>query len=83
MARKRRSIRRRALRIHQESEHPLFMFALTGDEILEIAEISRLSRGKNGRLLGYQRPEVRRHIQNIVEYLNSDEVLFPNSTRMM
>jgi DGQHR domain-containing protein len=55
------------------------MFALTGEEILQLADISRLSRSRNGRLLGYQRPEVRRHIQNIVDYLDSDSVLFPNS----
>jgi len=79
MGRNPRAIRRRALRINQESRHPIFMFALTGAEILQIAEISRLSRSGNGNLIGYQRPEVRRHIQNIVEYLNSDDVLFPNS----
>src|SRR5262249_5339861 len=32
-----------------------------------------------GKLIGYQRPEVKKHVQNIVEYLNSDDVLFPNS----
>ncbi len=77
--RKPKLIRRRALRIEQESEHPVYMFALTGEEIQLIADISRVSRSTNGRLLGYQRPEVRRHIQNIVEYLNSEQVLFPHA----
>jgi DGQHR domain-containing protein len=72
-------IQRRALRLHQNQAHPLYLFSLTGDEILRIADISRLSRDDGGKLIGYQRPEVRRHIQDIAEYLNSPEVVFPNS----
>ena len=41
--------------------------------------ISRLSRSEAGALVGYQRAEVKRHIHNIVEYLDSGDVLFPNS----
>jgi DGQHR domain-containing protein len=73
------AIQRRALRIEQNDKHPLYVFCLTGDEILAVADISRLSRNDDGKLIGYQRPHVRRHIQDIVEYLNSDNILFPNS----
>ena len=73
------TIRRRALRIEQNDKHPLYVFCLTGDEILEVADISRLSRDDAGKLIGYQRADVKRHIQDIVEYLNSDDILFPNS----
>jgi len=52
---------------------------MRGDELLRIADISRVSRSDLGKLIGYQRPEVRRHVRDIVEYLNGDEVLFPNS----
>ena len=55
------------------------MFCLTGAELLEIGEISRVSRDEAGQLIGYQRPEVKRHIQNIVDYLNGENTLFPNS----
>jgi DGQHR domain-containing protein len=73
-------IRRRALLVQQDPKHPLFMLVLTADELLRIADISRLSRDETGHLLGYQRKEVRRHVNNIVDYLNSKEaVLFPNS----
>lgn len=71
-------IRRRALRIDQDPAHPLYVFALTADELLALADISRLSRDTSGKLLGYQRPEVRSHVANIVEYLDSGDVLFPN-----
>lgn len=72
-------IKRRALKVEQCKGHPLYLFCLTGDEILSIADISRVSRDDAGTLIGYQRAEVKRHVQEIVDYLNSDQVLFPNS----
>lgn len=78
---KRHSIRRRAVRVIQTPDHPVFMFALRPDELFAIADISRVSRDDAGDLIGYQRPEVKKHIQNIAEYLNTDagRVLFPNT----
>ncbi len=57
------------------------MFALRAEELLKIADISRVSRDGASDLIGYQRPEVKKHVQNIVEYLNigTGRVLFPNS----
>ena len=74
-------VRRRALRISQGIEQPLYLFALQADELLQLADISRVRRDRKGGLIGYQRPEVRRHVQNITDYLNSNNgnVLFPNS----
>ncbi len=72
-------LRRRALRINQNDQHPLYVFCLTGTEILSVADISRLSRSDAGKLIGYQRPQVKRHIQDIVSYLNSENIIFPNS----
>ena len=72
-------LRRRALRLEQNREHPLYVFSLTGEELLAISDVSRISRSDAGKLIGYQRPEVKRHVQDIVTYLNCDEVLFPNS----
>jgi DGQHR domain-containing protein len=72
-------LRRRALRIEQCKGHPLYLLCLTGDEVLNVADISRVSRDEVGKLIGYQRAEVKRHVQDIVDYLNSDRVLFPNS----
>ncbi|WDZ84701.1 DGQHR domain-containing protein DpdB [Micromonospora cathayae] len=69
---------RRALRIEQTGKYPMFMFALRADEVLQIADISRVSRDEAGSLIGYQRPEVRRHVAEIIEYLNTDGSLFPN-----
>jgi DGQHR domain-containing protein len=57
---------------------PLYVFCLTADEVLRVADISRVARDHGGDLIGYQRPEVRQHIEEIVDYLDGDEVVFPN-----
>lgn len=72
-------IRRRALRLVQDPKHPLFLFALTARELLQVADVSRVSRTEMGKLIGYQRPEVKKHVRGIIEYLDSGPVLFPNS----
>ena len=74
-----RVLRRRALRVTQAPDSPLYLFTLTACEIMQIADISRVSRDQGGDLIGYQRPEVRNHIQEITDYLDSGEVIFPNS----
>jgi len=55
------------------------MFTLTSEELLQVADISRITRDESGKLIGYQRADVRQHVQNIVEYLDSGEIIFPNS----
>ncbi len=69
---------RRALRVTQASDTLLYLFSLTAREVLQVADISRVSRNDAGDLIGYQRPEVRQHVQEITEYLDGDQVLFPN-----
>jgi DGQHR domain-containing protein len=72
------ALARRALRITQVAQAPLYMFTLTAGEILQVADVSRVSRDDLGELIGYQRPEVRSHIKEIADYLDSDQPLFPN-----
>ena len=71
-------LERRATRLEQNALMPLYQFALTGAEIATVADISRLSRDDTGKLLGYQRPEVKKHVAEITEYLDSDTPLFPH-----
>lgn len=70
-------IRRRALRITQATGHPLFLFALRADELLTIADFSRIRRDDAGNLIGYQRDKVRAHVQGIQEFLDSSEGFVP------
>ncbi|MGV0718633.1 DGQHR domain-containing protein DpdB [Mycolicibacterium sp. XJ662] len=73
-----RIIERRAVRLEQNSHTPLYLFALAAHEIREVADVARISRDDAGKLIGYQRPERRNHVKQILEYLNSGDVLFPN-----
>ena len=70
---------RRAIQIEQGDGNSLYLFALAGEEILQIADVSRITRGDAGDLIGYQREEVRTHIDEIVSYLDGEQILFPNA----
>ncbi|MGY1780314.1 DGQHR domain-containing protein DpdB [Geodermatophilus sp. SYSU D01036] len=72
-------LQRRALSVQQPSGTPVFLFTVTAAELLQVADISRISRDEEGQLIGYQRPEVRRHVNQIAEYLDGDSVLFPHA----
>jgi DGQHR domain-containing protein len=76
---RRRSLKKVAIRLDQNRRHPLYLLSLTAEELFAAAAISRVSRSAGGKLLGYQRGEVRRHIQDIVSYLEGEDILFPNS----
>jgi DGQHR domain-containing protein len=69
----------RALQVKQDGKTPLYSFFIRAKHLLDIADISRIKRNDNGTLLGYQRGQVETHVKEIVEYLNSDNVLFPNA----
>ena len=69
-------IERRALRVPQPGGRDMFLLTMSPSELLELAEISRIRRGDEGKLLGYQRPEVRRHVNEISDYLDSDDMIF-------
>jgi DGQHR domain-containing protein len=66
-----KSIERKALRIEQPYGTDLFLLTLSGNELLEVSGISRVSRDDDGKLIGYQRPEVKKHVREISEYLQS------------
>jgi len=69
----------RALQVKQDGKTPLFSFFVRAKHLLDIADISRIKRNDDGVLLGYQRGQVGSHVKEIVEYLNSENVLFPNA----
>ena len=73
-----KSLERRALKIHQSDEMPVYMFALAAEEVDMVADVARISRDDAGKLIGYQRPERRSHVKQILDYLNSNDVVFPN-----
>lgn len=68
----------RAIRTRQ-GKADVYAFFLPGPRLLEIGEISRLGQSDSGAIDGFQRPEIRSHVRNIVEYLDRGSVLFPNA----
>ncbi|MEV6644604.1 DGQHR domain-containing protein DpdB [Amycolatopsis sp. NPDC051371] len=76
------NLKRRALKVHQHPTIPLYIFTLAAEEVALISDVARISRDDAGRLLGYQRPEKKQHVKQILEYLDGDEVLFPNGLIM-
>lgn len=68
----------RAIETHQINQ-VIYSFFIPAKYILEFADISRIHRDEEGNLHGLQRKEVKKHVNDILEYLNSENVLFPNS----
>lgn len=71
-------VKRATQLIQAKNVPPLIQFSLTGEELHQIADISRLSRDESGKLIGYQRAGVRKHIDGIADYMDSDRPLMPN-----
>jgi len=57
----------RALRTRQAEGVDVYAFFLPGADLLRIAEISRVHRDAEGSLQGFQRKEIRNHVQAIVK----------------
>ncbi len=74
-----KSIQIRALRTIQQKDTEVFAFFIPGELITELADISRIHRDESDILQGFQRKGIKQHVNNIAEYLDEGNVLFPNS----
>lgn len=68
----------RAVRAEQGGGIGIFAFFLYGADINRIADISRIRRDDH-ELKGFQRREIRDHVKEIIAFLDSGPVLFPNA----
>lgn len=68
----------RALRTRQGEDIEVYAFFLPGDQVTQIADITRLRRSEAS-LEGFQRKEIRAHVAEIAEFLKHGPVLFPNA----
>ena len=69
----------RALRTQQGNGIDVFAFFIYGSDITRIADITRIGRDSGDELKGFQRSEIKTHVKSIVNYLDSDNALFPNA----
>ncbi len=67
-----------ATEIKQSKNRKIYSFVVDGKQIHSFATISRLKRGTDTKLNGYQRPEVLSHIEEIRSYLESPSPMIPN-----
>lgn len=68
----------RAVKTQQGDNIDVYAFFLHGSDLTRIADISRIHRDEKD-LKGFQRKEIRSHVNAIVEFLDSGPVLFPNA----
>ena len=68
-------LERKALKVLQKGDRCVYLLSLKGSELLELAGVSRVNRDESGKLIGYQRAEVRRHVREIADYLETPEML--------
>lgn len=67
-----------AIELCQSKGQRLYTFAVDGKLVPQFASISRLRRADASTLLGYQRPEVYSHIEEIRNYLETPSPMIPN-----
>ena len=67
------------LRIEQGEGRVVYCFSVDGKSIHDFAAVSRIGRDSEGSLIGYQRPEVGKHIQAIRSYIDSTGSFIPNA----
>lgn len=69
-----------ALAIEQSPGRRIFAFGIDGKLVPEIAAVSRARRDNGAvELIGYQRPEVQRHVSEIRAYIDSPGAMVPNA----
>lgn len=79
MKKKKKNLIVRALKTVQGDGIKVFSFFAPGNQISQIADISRVCRDNNNELEGFQRKEIKNHVNQIVSYLDQGQVIFPNA----
>ena len=70
-------IRRRAIRVEQSESHPVFLFALQIDELLAVADVSRVVDAPLEQLVQYTRADIRNAVGRLTESLKTNGLPFP------
>ncbi|EKT4483365.1 DGQHR domain-containing protein DpdB [Pseudomonas putida] len=68
-----------AIKALQSPNHQVVSFPATVEQIMAIATIDRVKRDDKGRLHGFQRPQVSKHIREIQDYLSKPDSVMPNA----
>lgn len=72
------TVRYPALQVKQGNK-TVYTFKANGKHVLDFASISRIKRTEDGTLEGYQRITVTKHVEEIANYLDTEEAILTNS----
>lgn len=67
-----------AVSARQSETHKVLCFAATAEDVLRFSSIDRIGRDDEGRLSGFQRPQIASHIREIKDYLEKPDAVLPN-----
>ena len=62
-----------ALELQQGNNKRVYCFSVNGKDVHHYASISRIAQDSEGKIIGYQRPEIQNHIKEIKEYMVEKE----------
>lgn len=68
----------RAIR-HIQGNKEVYSLSIQGNEILNLLSIDRVKRDNEGTLQGYQRLTIKKHINEIKDYMNRSDAILPNA----
>jgi len=68
----------RAVRARQSPTHQVLTFPVKAQDIMSFAEIDRAGRTEDGKLRGFQRPQIASHVKEIRHYLSHRDAVLPN-----
>lgn len=68
----------KAVRAKQSATHQVLSFPVRASDITSFAEIDRAGRGEDGKLSGFQRPQIASHVKEIRQYLSHRDAVLPN-----
>lgn len=74
-----KALRLPAIEVRQNAKRVLYTFAVDGKQITSFAAVSRIKRGDNQELFGYQRTAVLSHISEIRNYVEGESPMIPNA----
>ncbi len=66
------------VRAKQSSNHEVISIAAKASDVLQYSRIDRAGRTSTGSLTGFQRPQIASHINEIRDYLRTDDAVLPN-----
>jgi DGQHR domain-containing protein len=66
------------VRAKQSSNHEVISIAAKASDVLLFSRIDRAGRTSTGALTGFQRPQIASHINEIRDYLRTDDAVLPN-----